>query len=229
MYFPFSRLVILLLLAGLLAACSPSDDEAWPPEDEIAPEAEELTPAEPEEIVEDEDSPLAEYPAEDVAAVRTFSDDLVTDLMETSIACDLLSTDQLSEIVEGEWSDGFFRWFESEVELAPGSLRGICVWQEVEHRTNITLRVYEDSDVAWAAIRDHDERFAERIHERTLGDGPEIGSASYRKPHGEQGYDGTCARLDEQIACLSASPRHAREWAELDQKLLAQIEEALQR
>ncbi len=220
-------LLFVVVTAWLLIGCSSSDDEAWPPEDETTPQAEELAPAEPDEMAEDEDSPLAEYPADDVEAVREFTDDMLTDLMETSIACDLLSSEQLGDVVGGDWADGIFRWFESEVNLAPGALRGICVWQDLEHRTNISLRVYDDSDIAWEAIRDYYSGLADRIHERPLGEGPEIGSESYRKPHGEQGYDGTCTRLDEHIVCLNAPPRHADEWVELDKELLEIVAEAL--
>ena len=210
----------LLILTWLLTGCSPSTDEGWPPEEEAAPQTEELTPAEPEEMIEDEDSPLAGHSVEDIEAVRDFSDDLLTDLMQTSIACDLLSSEQLGEVVGGEWADGIFRWFETEVNLAPGALKGICVWQDVEHRTNINLRVYDDSDVAWAALADHYEALSDRIHERALGDGPEHFPESFRQPHGELGYTGTCARLDQHIACLTAPPRHAAEWVDVDGKLL---------
>jgi len=218
---------VLLILAWFLTGCSPSTDEGWPPEEETAPQAEELTPAEPGEVIEDEDSPLAGYPIGEVEAVRAFSGNLLAELMESSIACDLLSAEQIARVVGGEWADGIFRWFETEVNRAPGALRGICVWQDIEHRTNITLRVYDDSDVAWAALMDHDQDFSGRIHERALSEGPDIGSDSYRKPHGEQGFDGTCARLDEHIACLTASPRHADEWPEIDGELLEIIADSL--
>ena len=220
-------LVMATALAWLLTGCSPSTDEGWPPEDEATPQAEELTPAEPEELVEAEESPLAGHAVEDIEAVREFSDDLLTDLMQSSIACDLLSAEQLGEVVGGEWADGIFRWFETEVNLAPGALKGICVWQDIEHRTNINLRVYDDSDVAWTVLEDHYEAMSDRIYERGLGDGPERFPESFRQPHGVQGYNGTCARLDRHIACLTAPPRHAAEWDDIDHLLLEIIADAL--
>ena len=228
MYFQFSRIVILLLLTGLLAACAPSDDDGWPPEEEEVTETEELMPDDPEGLIEDEDSPLAEHPVDDVEAVREFSDELLSELMETSIACDLLSAEHLADHIGGEWADGIFRWFEPEVNLAPGALRGICVWQDIEHRTNINLRVYDNLDVAWAALKDHYEGVSARIHERELGNGPEAFPESFRQPHGEHGYTGTCARLDRHIACLTAPPRHAGEWTDLDSELIEIIAEAAQ-
>lgn len=221
------RLALAAALASaLLLACSPSTDEGWPPEEDEPSLADELAP-DTEALVEDEASPVAGHPVEEVEAVRGFSDDLVAGLRETSIACDLLSPEQLADVAGGEWADGIFRWFEAEVNLAPGALQGICVWQDIEHRTNITLRVYDDSDIAWAAIKAYDEDFSARIHERSLGEGPEIGSDAYRKPHGEHGYYGSCARLDDHIACLTASPRHADEWAEMDVDLLEIIADSL--
>lgn len=217
----------LLVLAWLVTGCSPSTDEGWPPEERTSPPAEESTPAESDELSVDEDSPLAGHPAEAIKPVREFSNDLLTELVDTSIACDLLTTDELAGILGGEWTSGIFRWFESEVNRAPGALRGICVWQEIEHRTTLTLSVYDSSDIAWAALRDHDEDFASRIHLRSLGAGPDIGTDSYRIPHGEIGFDGSCARLDDHIACLSASPRHAERWADIDAELLVAIADAL--
>lgn len=209
-----------LMLPGLmlaLAACSPPADQAettWherPAEvvDEVEPES----PGDGRPM-------LSQFSDDEVSAIREFSDDLRSTMAERELACELLSAEDLADTFGGEWSAGSFRWFESELAIAPAALEDICVWQHLEYRTSVTLRVYSWSELAWASLLDHDGAFARRLYDRPLGDGPNMGRDAYRRPTGEEDYEGTCLALDAHILCLGASPRHAEDWTEDDTTLL---------
>lgn len=214
---PRQRLILLTLAGFALVACSPPADQAEPswqqrPGDTVE-EAEVAPPGEGRPS-------LSQFSDDEISMLREFSDDSLTALSEANVACDLLEVDELAESFGGKWTEGSFRWFENELQIAPAALAGICVWQQLEYRTSVTLRVYEASELAWASLLQHDDGFARRFYERHLTDGPELGNDAYRKPMGADGYDGSCVLLEEHIICLSASARHTERWTEADQQLL---------
>jgi hypothetical protein len=211
-------------LALLLTACSPPADQpetTW--QERPADVVDEVEP----EPTADGRPNLAEFSADEISAIRKSSDEAVMAMAEDNLACKLLSADDLAEVFGGEWSEGSFRWFETELQIAPAALEGICVWQQQEFRTSVTLRVYAWSELAWASLLQHDSAFARRFYDRPLDSGPERGQDAYRKPLGETGHDGTCLALDEHILCLSASARHTEQWVEDDQRLLDRAIERL--
>lgn len=201
-------------LAWLMTACSPPADQAETTWHEPPSEAAEVEP------VKDGRPMLSQFSEDEISAIREFSDEAMMAMAEDNPACDLLTTEDLAEVFGGEWSDGNFRWFESELQIAPAALQGICVWQQLEFRTSATLRLYDWSELAWASLLQHDSAFARRFYDRALDDGPDLGRDAYRKPMDEAGHDGTCLALDRHIVCLSASARHTERWAEDDQRLL---------
>lgn len=209
-----------------LGACSPSSDDNWPPEEQ-ADATEQETPAVPSAPQAGDAPYLTEFSREEIGRLQAFSDERRAQLIEENFACQLLGADDLAEVVDGEWTDGVFRWFATEFDRAPAALRGICVWQEVEQRSIISLRVYSASDLAWASLKQFDEQRARRLYERSLVDGPGIGNDAYRIPQGETGVDGSCARLDEHLVCFSAAQQHAEGWDTIDRVLIERVEDAL--
>jgi hypothetical protein len=221
-----SRMLVLSLGLLALAACSPPADQA------------ETTWHEPPaEVVDDHagdpDSPgdgrpvLTQFSEDAISAIRTFSDESLMALAEANLACDLLMADELAANFGGDWTEGSFRWFENELQIAPSVLEGICVWQQLEYRTSVTLRVYAASELAWASLLQHDHRFARRFYDRDLAEGPDLGHDAYRKPMGTDGYDGSCVLLDAHIACITASARHTEQWQNNDAQLLGLVAERL--
>jgi hypothetical protein len=171
---------------------------------------------------------MNQFSEDEISALRQFPDGALAALTEANRACELIASAELAEVFGGEWTEGSFRWFENEQQIAPAALEGICVWQQLEYRTSATLRVYAASDLAWASLLQHDDGFARRFHERQLADGPGLGRDAYRKPAGADGYDGSCVYLEQHIACLSASARHTEQWTEADEKLLALVADRLE-
>lgn len=220
------RSFCLVLMCLALSACSPPADQAettWQERSSEVSEEQADEPAPP-----GDGRPLmSEFSEQDISAIRQFPDESFRNLAETSAACRLLSPDELGDVFGGEWTEGSFIWIENELQIAPAALEGICVWQQLELRTSVTLRVYAASDLAWASLLQHDDGFARRFYERQLADGPSLGNDAYRKPMGTDGYDSSCVLLDQHIACLSASARHAEQWTEDDQALLELIAERL--
>lgn len=216
-----------LMPAGLalgLAACSPPSDQVettW--HERSSEQVEEVE----QESLGDGRPLLSQFSDDEIGAIRAFSDQAVSEIAERDLGCELLSSEDLSETFGGEWSHGSFRWFESELQIAPAALEGVCVWQQLEYRTSATLRIYAWSELAWASLLEHDSAFARRFYDRPLDDGPDFGRDAYRKPMGEDGFDGSCVALDEHILCLSASARHTGNWAEDDQQLLGLAAERL--
>jgi hypothetical protein len=223
------RSIVLIMASSgflmLLSACSPPADQAETTWQE--------RPAEAVEEVEveagDEGRPvLSQFSDDEISAIREFSDEAVMAIAEDNLACRLLGPEDLAEVFGGEWSEGSFRWFESELQIAPAALEGICVWQQLEYRTTTMLRVYRWSELAWASLLQHDSAFARRFYDRPLEQGPERGRDAYRKPMGEDGHDGSCLAVDEHILCLSASARHTEQWTEDDVQLLDRAIERLE-
>jgi hypothetical protein len=218
-----------VLLASLLmvwlSACSPPADQAettWHErEAEVVGEIEPEPPGDGRPM-------LSQFSDDEIAAIRESSDQAVMQIAEADLACGLIESDELTEILGGEWTEGRFRWFETELQIAPAALRGVCVWQQLEHRTSLTLRVYDYSELAWASLLQHDDRFARRFYDRPLADGPAIGHDAYRKPMGADGHDGSCVALDDYIVCMTASARHTEQWTEDDTRLLGLVIERLE-
>jgi hypothetical protein len=209
----------------LLTACSPPADQAETTWQERPAEVVDEVEAE----AGDEGRPLlSQFSDDEISAMREFSDEAVMAIAEENLACQLLGPDDLAEVFGGEWSDGSFRWFESELQIAPAALQGICVWQQLEYRTTTTLRVYRWSELAWASLLQHDSAFARRFYDRPLAEGPQRGRDAYRKPMGEDSYDGSCLALEEHILCLSASARHTDAWSNDDQELFDRAIERLE-
>lgn len=223
-------LPVCLLAVVLLAACSPPAEQGWPPEEaadaasESAPIGQTMDPAVIEQLAEAARPLLTDFSDETLAAAREFSAAQRSALAETNAACQAAQSGTLESFLDGEWSEGLFRWFENEQAIAPAHLKGICVWQELERRTSATLRVYDAAAVTWASLLAFDAERALRIHERELAAGPELGQDSYRLPSDpEQAVDGSCVWLDDLIVCLSASPAHTADWADFDAELIATL------
>lgn len=167
-----------------------------------------------------------------IAEQQRFDDQRLAALAESNIACSLLKPEDLAQVFGTEFSAGRFSWFESELRRAPASLSGICVYAATglpasTSVSTVTLRVYESSDIAWALNQRDDEDFTRRFSQRSMEAAPEIAERAYRKPHGADGFDLTCADLGRHIACLSAHFRLTENWVDKDRAIMERLREGL--
>lgn len=212
--------MMLILLAACSADQAPDADVAGIEATVVADKESTTGPAEPS------------FTEAAIAEQQQFGDAQLAALAESNIACSLLRPDDLAEVFGTDFSDGRFSWFENENRRAPAALRGICLYGAVGLPTStsvptLTLRIYKSSDIVWALNRSEDEAFNRRFSQRPMETAPEIAERAYRKPHGADTFDLTCADLGSHIACLSAHFRLTENWVNKDVQIMARIRERL--
>ncbi len=209
--------IAMAVFAGLLTACSGGEAPAPADGQNLAAGA--------------QASPVAteqpRFSDDEIAEMRRFSDEALAALAGNNLACEVLNRQDVAAAFGGEWSEGRFSWFESELRRATSALRGICLFGSIGQQGTVTLRLYESSELAWTLNRRDDQDFTQRFTQRDMEAAPEIAERAYRKPMGADSFDLTCADLGSHIACLSASFRHTDEWTRKDRQIMAVIRNRL--
>lgn len=217
----------LMALAMLLVACSGDDSGSMSElEAETRSETQSAAPARAGSGRNEAPAASAQpsFSDEEIAAMKgSPGDEWLVELSQNNLACEVLTREDVAAAFGGEWGQGRFNWFESELRRATTALAGICMFGSMEPHGTVTLRLYESSDLAWELNRRDDEDFTRRFTQRQKEPAPEIAERAYRKPMGADTFDLTCADLGRHIACLSAGFRHTEDWTRKDREIMAVI------
>ncbi len=225
--------MILATLIVFLAACSAGDaeGEASQPDNGEAASVEHAVASTPNDEMEAA-SDSVQFSDAEIARLQTFDDDRLVALAEANIACDVLTAEDLVEVFDIEFSEGRFRWLESELRRAPAALQGICTFYATSlprstSPRSLFLRIYDSSPLVWELNRRDDEDYTRRFHHRPMEAAPEIAERAYRRPQGADSFDATCADLGEQIACLWAHFELTEGWTEKDVEIMSRLADRL--
>lgn len=169
---------------------------------------------------------------EAIAEQQTFSEEQLVALAEANVACEVLTAEDLAEVFDVEFTEGRFRWLETELRRAPASLQGICAFYATSlpastSPRSLFLRIYDSSPLVWALNRRDDEDYTRRFHHRPIEDAPEIAERAYRRPQGADSFEATCADLGQHIACLWAHFHLTEGWVEKDVEIMSRLADRL--
>lgn len=167
-----------------------------------------------------------------IAEQQQFGDAQLLALSEANIACSVLTAEDLAEVFGIEFSEGRFRWLETELRRAPASLRGICTFYATSlppstSPRSLFLRIYDSSPLAWELNRRDDQDHTQRFHHRPMESAPEIAERAYRRPQGADSFDATCADLGQHIVCLWAHFHLTEDWVEKDVEIMSRLADRL--
>jgi hypothetical protein len=172
------------------------------------------------------------FTEEAIAEQQQFGDEQLLALAEANIACSVLTAEDLAEVFGVEFSEGRFRWLETELRRAPASLKGICTFYATSlppstSPRSLFLRIYDSSPLVWELNRRDDQDHTQRFHHRPMESAPEIAERAYRRPQGADSFDATCADLGQHIACLWAHFHLTEDWVEKDVEIMSRLADRL--